>query len=258
MKHHFIDHYSSIDSPVHSLDPRVKIILALLILISIVVTPNGRFIDFVFYAPLLVLLLLLSHIPLVSILKRMLVILPLVILIGFGLPFMSPGKTLISFTLIKPITITDVGIFNFFSVVIKATLAIWVMTLLTSTTRFRDLVSGMQKLKFPVIFTSLLGFMYRYIFLIIDELEKENIGRRARSFGAAPCLAMKGFGWMISSVFIRSFDRAERIYQSMCTRGFDGNFETLTLMKLQTKDIVVSFIILSFIIIIKIVGHYYA
>lgn len=257
MKHHFIDHYWDIESPIHRLDPRIKIILSFALLIAVVVTPNGRFFDYLFFAPLIIILLFISKLPARSIFKRIFIILPLVIIIGASLPFISPGKPIFTFHFFTEITVTDVGLQNFASVITKAVMAILIMTLLTSTTRFRDLIEGLQKLKCPMIFTSILGFMYRYIFLFIDEAERLNVGRTSRSFGRRPLLAMKGFGWMISSLFLRSFERGERIYHTMCARGFDGTYRTLTEMKIRPAEISISAITIIIIVTIKIAGHFY-
>jgi cobalt/nickel transport system permease protein len=184
-------------------------------------------------------------------------VLPLVVIIAASLPFITPGDPLITFHFYKPLTITETGLGNFSSVVTKALLAVIVMTLLTATTRFRDLIAGMQKLGFPMIFTSILGFIYRYIFFFIDEIEHLNIGRRSRSFGQRPMIEIKGFGWMISSLFVRSFERAERIYQAMCARGFTGKFQTMTEMQIKPQEVVLCIASILIITTIKLMGRYY-
>lgn len=255
MRHHFIDYHSGIPSPIRSLDPRVKIIISFAALVAVVATPNGRFADYCFFAPAIIALICASKIPPAFIMKRMLTLLPLVAIIAASLPFISPGKPIASFKIIIPLSITDAGLINFVSVIIKAALAIWIMTLLISTTEFRDLLSGMQKLKIPSIFISILGFMYRYIFLFIDEAERLSCGRRARSFGRRPLLEVKGFAWMISSLFIRSFERAERVYHAMCSRGFAGSFMTTAEMKIKARDIAACAASIGVIIAIKIAGY---
>lgn len=257
MKHHFLDHYWTIESPIHRLDPRLKIITALTALLAIVITPNGRFLDHLFYLPLLIVLLIISRLPVGAIARRMAVVLPLVAIIAISLPFISPGRPIAAFHLFIPITITVRGLAIFLSVIIKATAAVWIMTLLTATTSFRDLVAAMQRLRFPEIFTSILSFMYSYIFLFIDEAEHLNIGRQSRSFGNRTLLAMKGLGWMISSLFLRSFERGERIYQTMCARGFDGRFETMSVMKIDAMQTVFCCVLIAVLLTIKWIGHLY-
>jgi cobalt/nickel transport system permease protein len=242
MKHHFLDHHWKIESPIHKFDPRIKIIISFLLLFAVVLTPNGRFTDYIFFVPMILALLYISKLPIISILKRMAVALPIVVIIAISLPFLAKNRI--------------EGIENFISVIIKAISAIWIMTLLTATTRFRDLVAGMQKLHFPTIFTSIMGFMYRYIFLLIDEAEHLNIGRRSRSFGNKSYLAMKGFGWMISSLFIRSFERGERIYHTMCSRGYSGEYKTMTEMKITTKEVGICAMSIGLIVVIKIIAKY--
>lgn len=257
MHHHFLDHYWNLESPIHRLDPRVKLIAALCALVAVVVTPNGRFLDYFFFIPLLAALLAISGLPLRSIIKRMAVILPLVVIIAASLPFISPGEPIFTFKFFVSLTITDTGLKNFISVIIKATCAVSIMTLLTATTKFRDLVSAMQKLKFPIIFTSILGFVYRYIFLFIDKAEHLSIGRQARSFGNRPVLAIKGFGWMMLSLLLQSFERGERVYEAMCARGFTGSFMTMTEMKIKTGDLAFFAGFVIVIVAIKIAGMLY-
>lgn len=257
MKHHFLDHYWTIDSPIHKFDPRLKIIVSLFLLVAVVVTPNDRIIDHILFLPFLIAALVISKLPFGAILRRMLVVLPLVLIISISLPFVKPGRPVLQFDFFVPITLTSTGLETFISVIIKATFATWIMTILTASTQFRDLLAAMQQMKFPRIFTSLLGFVYRYIFLFIDELEHLNIGRRSRSFGNNTVLAVKGLGWMISSLFVRSFDRGERIYQAMCARGFDGVFITTTEMKITQKEVITASVCICIIIIIKIAGGFY-
>ena len=257
MRHHFLDHYWTIESPIHRVDPRFKIIVSFMMLLSIVLTPNSRFIDYALFAPLIATMIIVSKIPIGAVLRRMMVIIPLVCLIAVSLPFTVPGPAIAKFHFIIPLTLSETGLTQFAAVVIKATLAVWIMTLLTTTTRFRDLIAGMQKLHLPSIFTSILGFMYRYIFLFIDEAEHINIGRASRSFGRHPWLKMKGFGWMLSSLFVRSFERGERIYQAMCARGFEGDYQTLTIMRATTRDWIFSIILVACIILIKWIGYFH-
>ncbi len=257
MRHHFLDHYWTIESPIHRIDPRLKIIVSFIMLLSVVITPNSRFIDYALFAPLIATLIIISRIPIGAVLRRMLVILPLVCLIAISLPFTVPGPAVTKFHFIIPLTLSENGLTQFAAVVIKATLAVWIMTLLTTTTRFRDLIAGMQKLHLPSIFTSILGFMYRYIFLFIDEAEHINIGRQSRSFGKNRWLTMKGFGWMLSSLFVRSFERGERIYQSMCARGFEGDYQTLTIMRATTRDWIFSITLIVVTALIKWIGYHY-
>lgn len=257
MRHHFFDHHSAIQSPIQRLDARVKIILACVLLISIVITPNGRFLDFIFFLPLLIYLLYLSNLPKMAIVKKTLYILPFVGMIAISLPFMGSGIPIAHFQIFVPLIMTDTGLLNFASVIIKAILAIWTMTLLTETTRFNELLVGFQKLGVPLIFTSILGFMYRYIFLFVDETERLNIGRTSRSFGHNKRLAIKGVAYMLSSIFLRSFERGERVYQAMCARGFNGTVRSASSLKITAGELLILGATLITILLIKMIGHHY-
>jgi len=202
-------------------------------------------------------LVLLSKIPLLYIVKRLAIILPILSIIAISLPFITPGNVIYEFHLIVPLKITDIGLANFFSVIIKALLALSVMIVLTTTTRFRDLMFAMQRLHIPSIIISIIGFMYRYIFLFTDEFEKMNMGRESRTLAKNNRLKLKGLSWMTASLFIRSIDRGDRIYQAMCSRGFQGEFKTLTEMQSTIQENVFTVIFVITIISIKIIGIHY-
>lgn len=109
------------------------------------------------------------------------------------------------------------------NILFKAYLSVLCMILLVNTTKFCDLLSGLEKLKFPRIITMILSFMYRYIFVIQDELMKMKQAKECRSISRAKRRDFKAYAFMLGVLFIRSFERAEAVYLAMCSRGFNGN-----------------------------------
>jgi cobalt/nickel transport system permease protein len=78
--------------------------------------------------------------------------------------------------------------------------------------------------------------MYRYVFLIEDELMTMKLAKESRSFGGPALFHAKAFSNILGSLFIRSYERAEEVYLAMCARGFDGNIRTLSEFKLRPAD----------------------
>jgi len=196
--------YSIQKSKIHSLDPRIKISFVLVFIFVIVLTPAQMINVFFFYIALVLSIILLSKIPFTYLFKRALVVLPFIFLVIISISFMKGGNLLV-----------------LWNVVIKSVLSVLLMILLTSTTPFQKLLNGLNDLKMPKIMVLIISFMYRYIFITVDEV---NRMKRARDSRAVRLNRRNDFitaGNIIGSLFIRSYERGERIYQAMLARGFD-------------------------------------
>ena len=231
MKHSYIDRYSEIDSYIHRIDPRIKIVSIFSLIFSIILTRPGASSSFVLYAILIAVLILLSKIPLGFIFKRSLVVIPFVLMVAIfnGLMF-------------------------FWNVLIKSYLSVLSMILLTASTGFPDFLKALQNLKFPRIMTMILSFMYRYIFVIEDELMKMRQAKEARSVGRPKWFHTKTMANMLGVLFIRAYERGEQVYLAMCSRGFDGNIRTMHNFRINRSDFCFLVIIVSVLAGIKIVG----
>ena len=102
-------------------------------------------------------------------------------------------------------------------------LIVFALILLVETTKFHDLLKGISRLGVPHIFLLLLSFIYRYFFVLIDEAERMLRAAKLRTFRK---LSLKTMGKILGVLFIRSYERSERIYYAMCSRGFDGDIKT--------------------------------
>jgi len=204
MHHSFIDRYSNLKSPVHSLDPRIKIAIALLAIIGVVITPPVQITPFLFYAVAAVSLWIASKLPFRYLLSRLALAIPFVAVMAAGMAF---GHKTISIIYI----------------LLRAILALTFLILLTSTTPFPLLLDGLRWYRLPKVLHLLLSFIYRFIYIIIDEFHKLNRGRISREFGRRLGLAWRGRSWMLGSFLIRSVERSERVYQAMLSRGYAYN-----------------------------------
>lgn len=132
-----------------------------------------------------------------------------------------------------------------------------ILTLLTSTTPFPQLLHGFGCLGMPRIMRSLLAFLYRYIYIIFDEAERLSMGRRSRQFAPSRVLAWKSRAWMIGTLFLRSLDRSERVYRAMLARGFTGDMKTLAEpRRLAPSHIVSGTALATLLIAIRIVSYH--
>jgi cobalt/nickel transport system permease protein len=237
VKHSFLDQYSDRDSIIHRLDPRTKLITTLFFILAVVLTPPDRWQAFALYFLLVATLILLSRVPPLYVLKRSLVIMPFVLLIAIFIPFFKEGEVAGSYNLwLWQVTVTYSGLQVFWNILAKAWLSILSLILLTSTTKFSNLLKGLEKLRLPRVMTMILSFMYRYLFVLVDEVMRMRQARDSRSFGGGRWWQLRTIGNMIGTLFIRSYERGERVYAAMVARGFDGQTRTLESFNFRQRD----------------------
>jgi cobalt/nickel transport system permease protein len=237
MKYHFLDPYREVNSPIHRLDPRAKFIAMLALVTAVALVPRASWLAYGLFLVLILVLLTLSRVPPLYVLKRSLAVLPFVVMITVFMPFFKEGTSVGGFDLGSwHIGITREGLELVGGVFSKAWLSILALILLTATTSMTDLMKGLEKLKMPSIMVMLMSFMYRYLFVISDESARLRLARDGRSFGGGLRLHIRTMGHMAGALFLRSFERGERIYGAMLSRGFDGHSRSLNDLNFRASD----------------------
>lgn len=238
MKHAFIDKYSSLKSPVHSLDPRIKSLIIFSFVVVVVLTPVACLLKFAAYSLFLLVIIAISRVPLLHILKRIATVLPFVFVIVMFIPFIKEGEAAGSWSLgpVK-VRVTCEGLWVMLNVLIKAPLAVAALALLVGTTRFSDLLKGFEKMAVPASMISILSFMYRFVFVLTDDAQRMGRAYMLRNFGGFRLRKLRTIGNMIGLLFIRTYERGERIYCAMVLRGYDGSIKTMNELRLRWRDI---------------------
>lgn len=226
MKHAFLDEYSGLESPVHQLDPRAKLVGFVALIVICVSTPPDRYAAFAAFLGLELALVLLSRLPWRHVFKRMLVVLPFILVVAVFLPFFSKGGG--SYNL-GPLTVSAHGLLVLWNVAAKSTVSVLAVILLSSTTPFPELLKGMERLKVPKLLTTVMSFMYRYIFVLVDEAQRMRRARDSRGWSGKWFWQGKVVGHMIAALFLRSYERGERVYAAMLARGYDGGVRSVYL-----------------------------
>ncbi len=239
MKHAFVDHHSGIDSPIHRLDARVKIVVLFAVVLLEVSAPPQAFLLFGVFGGGLVGLALLARLPVGHLAKKALVVLPFLVLVTISVPFMGGSGTGGGYSLgIGRLTVSPRGLWIVWNVLVKSFLSVFAIILLYSTTPFPQLIKGLESLHCPRIFTVLLSFMYRYSFILIDEIYRMKRARDARGFGGRWLWQTKTIGHMVGSLFLRSFHRGEKVYLAMLSRGYEGTMPGISLGGLGLGEMV--------------------
>ena len=264
MKHAFLDQYSYRDSLVHRLDPRVKLVATLAFVLAVTATPSLAWPAFSVLLMLVLGLIWAAHLSLIVGLRRSLIFIPFTLVVALSIPFTTAGEPLFRVHFFSwPLTITDQGLLMFWAVVLRAWLSVLTAGLLTSSTHFVELLWAMKSLGLPKVMVSVISFMYRYIFVLVDEAMRLSMARDSRSAdpdgrgGGTLLWRAQVLGGMIGTLFLRSYERSERIYAAMLSRGFTGEIRTLKDTSLQQKDVITLAAFLALLVAIEMMAHIY-
>jgi len=185
-------------------------------------TPITRWPAFVAFFLLLVTTAVLSKIPLLLLFKRALIEIPF-IFFAILMPFFGTGEKFE----IAGIELYREGLLAGTSIVVKGTLGVLAAVILSTTTTAREILRGLERLKLPAVMVQIASFMLRYVNVISDEMERMKVARESRGFVATGIKHWKVLATSAAALFIRSYERGERVHLAMLSRGFDGNLPSL-------------------------------
>jgi len=228
---HFLDPYHPGRSLVHRLDARVKFLLALAFILTTALTPVGAWPVYVLLFALILAVEVLSELGVMYVLRRAILALPFV-LAALPVIFTQQGPALFVIPL-GPWTLTvyQPGMERFISVALKSWISVQAAILLATCTSFPDLLLAMRAVGIPRLLVAIFGLMWRYLFVLADEAIRLIRARASRSgYADQPGLKPGGSiawrgrvaGGMAGSLFLRAFERSDRIYTAMLSRGYDG------------------------------------
>lgn len=227
----FLDRLSYQNTFVHRLDPRVKLIATLLFLFTVISFPKYEIIALFPFFLYPVLLLTLGEIPLLVIVKKVLLVSPFAFFVGIFNPLLDPGQVV----LLPEVTISA-GWLSFLSIMIKFILTVSTALLLVATTSFPSVCHALRQLGVPSLFISQLLFLYRYIFVLMEETMRIVRARDMRSYGRRG-RGIRIFVRLAGIIFLRTLERAERVYFAMLSRGFNGDMPTLKHFRFTAHDL---------------------
>jgi len=199
---------------IHRLHPLAKL-LSLAVFIVTVVSFNryafGRLMPYIFYPALL---MALSETPYSMLNKRFLIALPFCLFAGISNIIFDRRTAFV----ISGIAVSW-GVISFFVILFKTYLCVMAVLILVSVTRFSDLTNELRRLRLPSIFIVMFELTYRYAGVLLNEAYSMSIAYSLRS-PSRKGIEMRDMGSFAGQLLIRSFDRAERVYNAMKCRGY--------------------------------------
>jgi cobalt/nickel transport system permease protein len=258
---HAFDQFQSQNSRIHRLDPRIKLVVTVAYILSNALLPDGSWSAFALSWLVLLIANDLSQLGLGFTTKRSVVALPFA-LVAISAIFSPLGEPLAEWNLgFITLVPTDIGLIRFFSILVRSWLSVQMAILLVATTQFPDLIHAFEHLRVPRSLTTIIAFLYRYLFVLMDEVYRMLRARDARSagmpgqkHGGKLLWRARVTGSMAGQLFLRSYERSERIYNAMISRGYTGHIRTLNPHNLNRWDWQILILALLLILIIQITG----
>jgi cobalt/nickel transport system permease protein len=231
----YMDTLSGMDTPVHRLDPRAKLLTTLIFIVAVI--SSGKYeisalLPFFLYPAVTISL---GTIPFRYILRKLLIVIPFAVLIGIFNPVIDREIMM----RLGPVSVSG-GWISFFSILLKFLLTAGSVLILIACTGFNSLCMALEKIGIPRIFAVQLLFLYRYIFVLIEEASRMANARSLRSFNGKG-KGMKVFGYLLGHLLLRTVDRAQRIYLAMLCRGFNGEIKVNRRLKAGMKEVLYTF-----------------
>jgi cobalt/nickel transport system permease protein len=213
------------------LPPHTKIVGTLLFVIAAVATPREAVWAHVLIAAIVVVAARAARVSLVTLARRLTIGLPFVAF-ALALPFVAEGETVE----VLGLTLSRDGLWGAWNIVAKATIGLASTSLLLATTDVTELLRGFDRLRAPRVFTAIAGFMVRYLDVVSGELHRMRVARISRADDPRWLWQARAVAATAGTLFVRSFERGERVHLAMLSRGFAGTMPVMATQAATSRD----------------------
>lgn len=209
-------------TPVHAVPAHVKLVALVSFVFVVVATPGTWYPAFAAYLVILGGVAATAKLSIGFVLPRLVVEVPFVIF-ALLLPFVARGPQIE----VLGVWLSEAGLLAGVALMLKATLSVIASIVFAATTSPREMVRGLERLRLPQILVQILTFMLRYLEVVGGELRRMRIARESRAFTARHLGHLRVLGHAAGSLFIRSYERGERVHLAMLSRGYTGRLPEL-------------------------------
>lgn len=204
-------------SPLHRLAPQVKIVAVLTFVILVVLTPRDWIAAFGVDAVLLGFVVVIAGLAPGLMARRMAIELPFVVF-ALLLPLLGHGPDV----QVGPLSLSEPGLWAAWNILVKGTLGVAASVILAATTSPGEFIAGLTRLRVPGLLVQITAFMIRYLDVVAGEAARMKVARASRGFAAANVRAWPDLARSLGTLFIRTYERGERVHTAMLSRGYDG------------------------------------
>ena len=210
------------ESPLHRLAPQCKLAATVLFVLAIVATPREAFGAFAAYAVILVGLTFVGQIPLTLVLRRLVIEIPF-LAFALLLPVVGQGERVE----VLGMSLSVAGLWAMWNILVKGTLGVAATVIMAGTTPVPALLHGLEHLRLPKVFVGICAFMIRYADVVTGEMQRMRVARASRGSDPRWLWQARATAASAGTLFIRSYERGERVYLAMTSRGYAGSMPLL-------------------------------
>jgi cobalt/nickel transport system permease protein len=210
-------------SPVHDAAPHVKVVATLLFVAAVVCTPREQVWAFGVHAAVLVAVARVARVPARAIVPRLALELPF-LAFALVMPFVVHGERV---EVLGVVHLSVDGLWAAWNLLVKGVLGLTASLLLVATTPTTDLLRGIEKLGVPPVFTAIAGSMLRYLGVIHGQMRRMQVARVSRGHDPRWIWQARAVAATVGALFVRTFERGERVHLAMVSRGYTGSMPTV-------------------------------
>jgi cobalt/nickel transport system permease protein len=210
-------HYQG-HSPVHRAPAHLKILALVGFMLVVVATPRAWYPVYAGYLAVLVGVIALSRVPAGYLGRRMVVEVPSVVF-AVLMPFVATGPRVE----VLGVAVSQAGLLGAWGLLAKGTLGVLAALTLAATTQPSDLLRGLERLRMPQPIVQIMGFMVRYLDVVTGELGRMTTAMRSRGCDPRSPRHWPALARSLGALFVRSYERGERVHLAMLSRGYDGS-----------------------------------
>ena len=211
-------------SPVHRAPAHLKIVALVAFMLVVVATPRDWFAAFGVYLALLLGVVALSGVPFGYLAKRMVVEVPFVVF-ALLVPFIATGPR----TEVLGVSVSEPGLLAAWGLLAKGTLGVLASLTLAATTEPVAVLAGLRRLRMPDLVVQIMGFMIRYLDVVTAEMGRMTTGMHSRGCDPRSPRHWPVLARSLGALFIRSYERGERVHLAMLSRGYTGTLPDTTM-----------------------------
>ena len=209
-------------SVVHRAPAHLKLLALVSFMLVVVATPREWYAAFGFYVLLLFVVVALSRVPPLYLARRMLIETPFV-LFALAIPFIAEGPRIE----VLGLSVSEPGLWAAAALLVKGSLGVLAALTLAATTEPQEVLAGLRRLRMPDLIVQIMGFMLRYLDVVTAELSRMTTAMRSRGCDPRSPRHWPVLARSLGALFIRSYERGERVHLAMLARGYDGTMPTL-------------------------------
>lgn len=205
------------DTPVHRMAPQCKVAATLLFVLAVALTPRTAYLPYAWYGLVLAAVVLVARLPVLTMLRRLTVEVPFLLFV-LALPVVGAPPEIE----VLGVGLSAAGLHSAAAIVLKASFGLLATGVLAATTPLPDIITGLERLRVPRVFTAVASFMVRYTEVLLGELARMRVARACRGGRSRWLWQARDLATGIGALLVRAFERGERVYQAMTCRGYTG------------------------------------